>query len=307
MSGFLFAVIVLFSALPVPDASAAGLVPCGTGTAPPCTLCHLVVGVDGIIDWGMNVMTFFAIAIITAMGILYILSGANPSLMTTAKNGIKATAIGFTIMLGSWVIVNLFMTTLARNDVVSQGGDWSTFTCDSASSAKQVDGVDTTATAPVTAQNLPSGCSNYKSDFAAAGGDACLLEAIAAAESGCNPNRTSSHGACGMMQMLESTAGQSCEYLNSHPKESIQLAAKYLNTLRSQTSAYSGQFNIGEDDIIAAYNAGPGNNVGEKKNAFAASTDCPGLPAWQCPINAGGFSVTQKYVKQVQSYKASCQ
>lgn len=311
-SSVLFATIIFLGTLSAPDASAAGLVPCGTGTGPACTTCHLVVGVKGIIDWGMNVMTFFAIAIIVAMGIVYIVSAGNDSMMKKAKDGIKATLIGFAIMLGSWVIVNFFMMTLAQNKVVSQGGKWSEFTCDTASSTKQVDGVDTTPTAPIVAQNLPSGCSNYKSDFASAANgaaDKCLLEAIAAAESQCTPSATSPKGACGMMQMLESTARQSCEYLNSHPKESVQLSATYLSSLKSQISAYSGQFNIGEDDLIASYNTGPGNgtNGDQTKQAFYPSKDCPGMPAWQCPVNAGGFSETQKYVKQVQSYKASCQ
>lgn len=301
--------LVLFSADNAYGATSnGGLVPCGMGNTSPCTLCHLVIGVNGIIKWGMSVMTFFAIAIITAMGIVYIVSAGNSGMMTTAKNGIKATLIGFSVMLGSWVIINLFMTTLAKNNIVGQGGNWYTFTCDTTSSTNQIAGTDTTK--PVVPQNLPIGCNNYKDTFASVaqstGVDKCLLEAIAGAESGCTPSATSSHGACGMMQLLPETAHQSCDYLQNNPNDSVKIAAEYLKTLKSQISGYP--FAIGEDDLIAAYNAGPGAGKKDgKKQAFAASSDCPGLPAWQCTINPYGFEETQNYVAKTLSFKASCQ
>ncbi len=181
---------------------------------------------------------------------------------------------------------------------------------------------------------LPKGCDAYQSDFLAAasstGVSDKLLRAIAAMESSCDPSKVSSKGACGFMQLMPATAKQSCQWLKDHPKDSITLAANLLKTYASTIGGYSSTFNIGNsfslsgstvsvsgspaydtgcDDLIAAYNAGPGNSVATspgKKPAFAVSSDCPpvagkSIPAWQCPINPGGFDATQQYVQRVQS------
>ena len=181
---------------------------------------------------------------------------------------------------------------------------------------------------------LPKGCDAYGSDFdsaaASSGVSSKLLRAIAARESACDPSKTSPAGACGFMQIKPATAGRSCEWLKEHPKESIAMAADLLKKYAGIIGGYSGTFNIGNgfalsgstvsvsggpaydtgcDDLIAAYNAGPGDTVAAtpgKKPAFAVSRDCPAvggksIPAWQCPIDPGGFSETQEYVRRVQS------
>jgi hypothetical protein len=85
-----------------------GLVPCGDATTP-CTLCHFVTGIANIITRIRDVMFFIGLAIITAMGILYIVSGGNQKLMETAKSGIKTTLIGIIFVLFAWFIVNMVM------------------------------------------------------------------------------------------------------------------------------------------------------------------------------------------------------
>ena len=161
---------------------------------------------------------------------------------------------------------------------------------------------------------LPTGCNNY--DFSGQVVDKCLLKAIAAAESSCNPNAVSSHGACGLMQLLPSTASAlagrtvTCQELQSNPKLSIQLAAQYLQRSSGIITGYSSKgFNIGLDDLIASYNAGYGDKCGSPKQPFCPSSDCPNppTPSWQCKTNPGGFSETQTYVQRVQNYIAQCQ
>lgn len=117
------AIFVMSGAVvPVKDARAAGLVPCGQtendesttrNETDVCTLCHLIIGVNDLITWGRNVMTIIAIVVITAMGILYIVSLGNPALMETAKKGIFGALIGVGLMLGAWLIVNVTLTVLA--------------------------------------------------------------------------------------------------------------------------------------------------------------------------------------------------
>ena len=348
--GWIFLVGTVFF-LVVPEiSSAAVFVPCGrvSGTADemaPCTLCHIIVGGKNIMDWGLRVMTAIGLAVITAMGIWYIVSAGNPGMINQAKSGIKTTLIGLAVMLGAWLMVNTVLLLFAqekdptKNPIVglqSTGGF--NFVCSTQSLAGtgMSGGSDggTSSGGTVVSGTLPKGCDAYQSDFdtvaASAGVSAKLLRAIAARESACDPSKTSRVGACGFMQLMPATAGQTCDWLKSHPKESIAMAADLLKKYAGIIGGYSGTFNIGNgfalsgstvsvsgspaydvgcDDLIAAYNAGPGNSVATsagKKPPFAVSSDCPAvggksIPAWQCPINPGGFSETQEYVRRVQS------
>ncbi len=336
----------------MPEISLAdGFVPCGraTGTADemaPCTLCHIIVGGKVVMDWGLKVMLAIGLVIITAMGIWYIVSTGNPGMINQAKSGIKSTLIGISVMLGAWLIVNTVLllfaqeTDPAKNPIVglrSAGGF--NITCSTQSLASSgkggggAGGGGTGGGAGATG-TLPKGCDAYQSDFdavaASSGVSAKLLRSIAANESSCDPNKTSPAGACGFMQFMPATAKQSCDWLKSHPRESISMAADLFKQYAGIIGGYSGTFNIGNgfvlsgttmsvsgspaydtgcDDLIASYNAGPGNSVANspgKKPAFAVSSNCPAvegksIPAWQCPIDPGGFSATQQYVQRVQS------
>ena len=63
------------------------------------------------------------------------ISGANPSLNTTAKEIIKKTLIGFALFLGSWVIVFTVLNLLSANTslIGKKGGKWFEFSCDTKS------------------------------------------------------------------------------------------------------------------------------------------------------------------------------
>lgn len=344
-------VTVAFSLLMPVASSADGFVPCGraSGSADemaPCTLCHIVVGGKVVMDWGLRLMAAIGLVVITAMGIWYIVSAGNPGMISQAKSGIKSTLIGVAVMLGAWLIVNTVLLLFAqeadptKNPIVglrSAGGF--DFTC----STQSLAGTGTSGGGPAgggggagagVSASLPKGCDAYQADFdavaASTGVSAKLLRAIAARESSCNPDAQSGAGACGFMQLMPATAGQSCQWLKDHPKESITMGANLLKTYAGILGGYNATFNIGNgfalsgatvsvagspaydtgcDDLIASYNAGPGNSVATsagKKPAFAVSSDCPAvagksIPAWQCPINPGGFAETQRYVQTVQS------
>ncbi|KKP82309.1 MAG: hypothetical protein UR82_C0040G0018, partial [Candidatus Moranbacteria bacterium GW2011_GWF1_35_5] len=164
---------------------------------------------------------------------------------------------------------------------------------------------------------IPKECLPHEEAFdTASGGDInkkCLLVGIAMTESGCNKDiSTSSHGACGIMQMKPSTANMTCEALRANPDASIQKAAEVYNNYKSIIQNYNSKYgySIGTDDEIAAYNAGPGDGINpdKTKQPFALSSDCPNppTPAWQCPINPVGFAQTQDYVRDVQARQNSC-
>ncbi|MDO8529610.1 MAG: pilin [bacterium] len=126
-------VIVLF-----PATSHAALVPCGRsdqgGTM--CTLCDLVVGVKGLIDFGFKIMVIVAIVMITIAGVLYIISTGETSMMENAKGMLKNTLIGFAIILGGWLMINTLMWVMGTKGAGDKGGvlginvtNWYTFTC----------------------------------------------------------------------------------------------------------------------------------------------------------------------------------
>ncbi len=127
-------------------ADASGLVPCG-GPADPCTLCHLITGMSGIILVIRNLMVFIGLAIITAMGIVYIVSGGDTKMMELAKSGIKSTLTGIVIILFAWFIVNMFMFYIfnAKEDlgvgVTFKGTDGFQFECSTVSTSGTVSSV----------------------------------------------------------------------------------------------------------------------------------------------------------------------
>ncbi len=219
--------------------SAAGLVPCG-GPDDPCTLCHFITGISGIILIIRNIMFFVGLAVITAMGVLYILSGGDPKMMETAKGGIKATLIGIVVILFAWFIVNMVMFYIFRAKenlgvgASFRGVDGFQFECSTFSTSGSVSlgagGVGSTSGGT----SLP--CEDIEAAKAriASGGTVCnntgnakrcnantlnsyasyinaasakhhvpvaLIQAIMAQETGCNPNAEGPTHDCGIMQV----------------------------------------------------------------------------------------------------------
>ena len=131
----LFSSFLLFASFSSPVQAA--LVPCGlsSGTAAemaPCTVCHVVIGGKGIIDYALQLMTYVAIAVIVAMAILYIVSAGNEARISVAKSGLKASLIGFAVLLGAWLIVNIILGVLTNGTVpgLEKSEGAFTFTCD---------------------------------------------------------------------------------------------------------------------------------------------------------------------------------
>lgn len=188
--------------------------------------------------------------------------------------------------------------------------------------------------------DLPKGCDKFKEQFKGQQGvDACLLEAIAAAESTCDPNqenRRNGNNSCGLMQLEIATAEQlagrtvTCDELKTDTKLSIKLGAILLKksqegiasygtkhgydlgakfTLNGSPDPRDSRFDGGNDDLIASYNGGYGDRIkgNGKKMPFHPSSDCgSNIPSWQCPTNPGGFGKTQRYVQKVQNYQSKC-
>lgn len=129
---------------------AEGIVPCGLGEKDPCTLCHLIIGIKKLADWGLGILITIAIVGIFIAGIMYIISSGSEGLMKQAKGFLTASLTGFTLVLMAWFIVNLtiYWIAMAKNDLGIGKTDWHTFTCDTASTA--ISGTGTTPTAAQT-------------------------------------------------------------------------------------------------------------------------------------------------------------
>lgn len=95
----------------VPTPAYADIVKCGRGLDinSACTLCDIVKGVADLTTFIRDIMVFVALAVITAMGIMYIVSAGNSGMMETAKKGIWASLAGIAIVLLAWVVVNTIM------------------------------------------------------------------------------------------------------------------------------------------------------------------------------------------------------
>ena len=133
------------------DARAASLVPCGKSASAgvpaaeqaPCTICHVVVAGNGLITWGLGIMSVIAITVMFAMAVLYVVSAGDQGMMQTAKGGIMAAFIGFGVMLSAWLIVNIVLTILVDPTDMSKplGGLVSngtfSFSCDQGSNANR--------------------------------------------------------------------------------------------------------------------------------------------------------------------------
>lgn len=128
---------VFFGAVNV---QAAGLVPCGgyeedgTTLEPACNLCYLLKMIQGLVEWGRNVVTVLALVGFFIAGIMYIVSSGNESAMNAAKGFMKSVIIGFAIFWAAWLIVNIVIVWVLGADlgigIITGGGKWFEINCE---------------------------------------------------------------------------------------------------------------------------------------------------------------------------------
>ncbi len=119
------------------------IVPCGrscddlgtpTNEMKECTICHFILMGKRIYDLVLSLLIIVSIVMLTASGILYMFSGANPELNSTAKEIVTKTLIGFALFLGSWLIVSTILILISYNSAfLGTGGKWYNFSCDTTS------------------------------------------------------------------------------------------------------------------------------------------------------------------------------
>lgn len=275
-----------------------------------------------------------AIGIIATLMVMYgglrwLTAGGNTSRVQDAKDQIVSAIIGVVLAFSAYLILltispklvkfrTLELTPIAQVDFA--------FTGDVASDAKgSPQGhilitnvpawLTTTQAQPVTYSGTTKTLGEWVTQYAAEFNvPEKLIYGIMYVESGGRIDiGSSSAGACGLMQLLPSTAGHSCQELGNGAL-SVRLASAYLKGLIAspcpsgtavvqrkdgskadcdpQKSA-CGSTNPQSDPtfVIAAYNGGQGANC--------HSVDCEGLTWWQCEANTG-YAETRYYVEAVK-------
>lgn len=125
----LVAVIAIF--LSPMMASARGLVPCGGEGEPRCDLCYLVVGFRNLVDFFLRLLVWVALAGVAISGLMYVISAGSEKMITQSKGFLKASLIGFVVVLTAWLMVNVTMRVLAaRSDLGIAVSGWNDFSCE---------------------------------------------------------------------------------------------------------------------------------------------------------------------------------
>lgn len=275
--------------------------------------------IRAIYVYAVGIVGILATVVMMIGGIIYITSGGRSSSIEDAKLWIKASLTGLFLILFSYSIlylINPALTELRPLDIPTSKNLRNPEIVKTLTQTSVIGG--TSACKGYSVENVidyskvtdgkavSSSCSTYNPDFYSVGFDGDVLKSIAMRESSCNPTAKSPAGACGLMQLKVGTAlmynsnAKDCQWLIDHPKESIQIAAQYLQDPVSGGGRYTGNLY----NLLAGYNGGYGTGVNSegKLPPLAESNDCPRSMAYECCINPGGLDETQDYVLNVVQY-----
>jgi hypothetical protein len=100
-----------------------GLVPCNGDTQETtCTICELIVGIKGIIDWFLKIVFATCILMLVVGGIMYIVSAGNQNMVSHAKSAITYALIGIIIIFTAFLLITFIMRVISVKDDGGTGG-----------------------------------------------------------------------------------------------------------------------------------------------------------------------------------------
>ena len=138
---FIIAFLVfVFTYLIIPHSVLAGvfpftgpLVPCGTSSTHPCTLCDIFVLLRNVINLFLTLIIFIAPILIIFGGIMLLTSAGRPEGISYGKRIITNAIIGIVLAFGAWVIINTVMVALVgENPKKGFPWPWNEIPCKSA-------------------------------------------------------------------------------------------------------------------------------------------------------------------------------
>jgi hypothetical protein len=236
-----------------------------------------------IYKFGIWTIGIAGLLMITVGGIMYAGSAGNTATATKAKGIITDALIGIAAAMSAYLflyVINPDLTNLKINftpvsvDVATFGGSTGVGNPEPLSGDCRADAM--LAKIKAASQGKM---------------DPCLTFALLNTESRCTPNAQSGAGACGIAQLLPTTAGVSCATLKRNVDLSIQKGIAYFlsnqSKIRGNLSAGGISTSQAVEDLYAGYNGGAG--------ALGASKTCTtgvnnfGFPykIWDCPQNPG--------------------
>lgn len=265
-------------------------------------------------EWISAFYIFFCgvVGILAAVNIIfggfkYLTSFGNASRMSAAKERITSAIIGLFLTLGAYVILVTISPQLVKFKSLS---------------IEQIEPIQSIEAAESSLKGAPAvswdggNVDKYDTQLLKAATtyqiDRNWLKALMLIESGGDPKAESKDKdgnplACGLIQLLPSTAGMTCEELKN-PDVNTMAAAKYYASLMKDTCPATATTRTGKTIVCdlptnckdgttiyanAAYNGGPGANCSSHDEACANQT------WWECE-NLDGFAQTRAYVQKVQ-------
>lgn len=231
-------------------------------------------------------------------GVRYVFSFGNQQKMSAASDQIVSAMVGLMLTLGAYMLLLTVNPALVKFNGLSVPRVPRDLQ-DSDNEARSYS-VRGKPSRPWTGQNVTDYDTMIAQAAATYGVNRNVMKAIMLIESSGLPDADSDAGACGLMQLLPSTAGLTCTQLKD-PQTNITAGAIYLGSLFADTcpgatskhpcasgdACREGDFAF----IAAAYNGGRGANY--------CSTTCPGQTWWQCTQNEG-YAETRDYVLKFQ-------
>ena len=120
-----------------PDcATEGGLIPCGRSCNDPgtgrnecvdCTLCHLILMGQLIIEFLVKMAAIFAILALVGGGLVYVFAAGNQGTIEKAKTMIKYALLGFVVVFIAWAVISSILATMGYIDPI--GGEWYMMDC----------------------------------------------------------------------------------------------------------------------------------------------------------------------------------
>jgi len=259
--------------------------------------------------WTVGIAGLF---MLTIGGVMYMASAGNNATATSAKGIITDSLLGILAALCAYLVMYVINPDLTKIDI--------SFTAAKVEVKNGVNSVYKTIAGNPSSTNVSfaASCtadSTLSAMKSASSGvcDPCLAFALLSTESQCNPSAKSPAGACGISQIMPSTAGKDCDWLINNPEEAIKMGVNQLmsvdrSKLRGDLSGTDGKsINQALMDLYAAYNGGAGA-LGKSNSCSPQQLNDYGNPfvKWDCPIDPGGYTETVKATTKFVSYYMKC-
>ena len=96
----------------------------------PCTICHFFIILNDVANFIMLVIVPpIMVLIFTIAGIAFYQGGQSPQKISFAKKILTSATIGFALIYGSWLIINLILTSIGVSEWTGLGEGWFQASC----------------------------------------------------------------------------------------------------------------------------------------------------------------------------------